>query len=166
MQASLLYHGRQVVTVFLSSYQEWFYSQLAVSRFIDLVTFSSKGLTGFSSPWISCWIFKTDATLLAIQFFLVCICGCCWQCLPLFSFLGFCHDNHSWFWNLVWRYHPTFWGVSIYPVKLMQHLLILILNIRCSYAEDENIDQVDNINTSGFYLLMGTAQVIIGLQNL
>nr|SVE74387.1 EOG090X0BKO [Daphnia barbata] len=28
----------------------------------------------------------------------------------------------------------------------------------CSYAEDENIDQVDNINTAGFYLLLGTAQ--------
>nr|CAG4648170.1 EOG090X0BKO [Moina brachiata]SVE93206.1 EOG090X0BKO [Moina brachiata] len=28
----------------------------------------------------------------------------------------------------------------------------------CSYAEAENIDQADNINTSGFYLLMGTAQ--------
>jgi len=28
----------------------------------------------------------------------------------------------------------------------------------CSYAEDENIDQADGINTSGFYLLMGTAQ--------
>nr|CAG4638000.1 EOG090X0BKO [Chydorus sphaericus] len=28
----------------------------------------------------------------------------------------------------------------------------------CSYAEDENIDQADNINTAGFYLLLGTAQ--------
>nr|CAG4645049.1 EOG090X0BKO [Leptodora kindtii] len=28
----------------------------------------------------------------------------------------------------------------------------------CSYAEDENIDQADNINTTGFYLLLGTAQ--------
>ena len=28
----------------------------------------------------------------------------------------------------------------------------------CSYAEDENIDQADEINTTGFYLLMGTAQ--------
>nr|CAG4638674.1 EOG090X0BKO [Cyclestheria hislopi] len=28
----------------------------------------------------------------------------------------------------------------------------------CSYAADENIDQADDINTSGFYLLIGTAQ--------
>nr|CAG4641966.1 EOG090X0BKO [Eurycercus lamellatus] len=28
----------------------------------------------------------------------------------------------------------------------------------CSYAEDEKIDQADDINTSGFYLLLGTAQ--------
>lgn len=38
--------------------------------------------------------------------------------------------------------------------------IFLIWFTRCSYAEDENIDQADGINTSGFYLLMGTAQVL------
>ena len=61
-----------------------------------------------------------------------------------------------------WHY-ATFWRVSTTTYWSTSKGKIIYFDLttlcRCSYAEDEKIDQADGINTSGFYLLMGTAQV-------
>ena len=71
--------------------------------------------------------FEND-TFYYVQLFPVSICGCCWQCLPMFSFFGFCHDYYSWIWHLVWRHYSTFWRVSNFSCMNVSLLTILIYN--------------------------------------